>query len=133
MEPEALIESLPAARRDGVRQLDALARATLPSLDVHVRGGMLGYGTYRYRYQSGREGEGSRIAIGANARQISLHVTSMVGPDEYLLEAWADRLGGRAGRSCLRCSSLEALDLEAVRELLRESARHDPPGLVPTT
>lgn len=120
---------MPAARRGAVRQLDALIRATVPALTSHVHEGMLGYGSYRYRYRSGRQGEAARVAVGANARQVSLHVMAMAGPEEYLVEAWADRLGGRAGRSCLRFSSLAALDLEAVRALLREAERRDPPGL----
>ncbi len=130
MTPEELIAGMPAARRGAVRRLDALIRATVPALDVHVRDGLLGYGSYRYRYNSGRAGEGSRIAVGAAARHVALHVVAMIGPEEYLMEAWAERLGGRVGRSTLRCSSLEALDLEALRELLREAERLDPPGLL---
>lgn len=129
MEPEQLIAGMPAARRGAVRQLDALVRATVPALDAHVRDGMLGYGSYRYRYKSGRGGEAARIAVGAAARHVSLHVMAMSGPDEYLLEAWAARIGGRPARSCVRFSSLGELDLEAVRELLREAEGLDPPGL----
>ena len=114
-----------------MRRLDALVRATVPELAPHVLGGMLGYGPYAYRYKSGRSGEAARVAIGANARQISLHVAAMAGPDEYLVEAFADRLGGgRAGRSCVRFSKLEALELEPVRELLRAAAELPPPGLI---
>ncbi len=122
---------MPAARRDDVRRLDALVRATVPQLAPHVRDGMLGYGSYRYRYKSGRSGEAARVAIGANARQVSLHVAAMAGPDEYLVESFADRLGGgRAGRSCVRFSKLASLELEAVRELLLAAAKLPPPGLV---
>ena len=125
---------MPAARRNDVRRLDGLVRATVPALEPHVRDGMLGYGPYRYRYKSGRSGEGARIAIGANARQISLHVAALVGPDEYLVESFADRLaGGRAGRSCVRFSKLAALDLEALPDLLAAAAELPPPGLVGTT
>ena len=114
-----------------MRRLDALVRATVPQLAPHVRDGMLAYGTYRYRYKSGRSGEAARIAIGANARQVSLHVAALAGPDEYLVESFAERLGGgRAGRSCVRFSKLAALELEAVRELLRAAAQLPPPGLV---
>jgi len=122
---------LPAARRDDVRRLDALVRATVPQLAPHVRDGMLAYGPYRYRYKSGRCGEAARVAIGANARQVSLHVAAMAGPEEYLVESWAERLGpGRVGRSCVRFSKLAALELEVVRELLAAAARLPPPGLV---
>lgn len=109
-------------------------RATVPALEPHVRDGMLGYGAYRYRYKSGREGEAARVAIGANARQISLHVAAMTGPgsEEYLVESFGERLGGGrgTGRSCVRFSKLESLDLEAVRELLLAAAALPPPGLV---
>ena len=133
MTPEELIAGLPAARRNDVRRLDALVRATVPGLAPHVRDGMLAYGAYRYRYKSGRSGEAARVAIGANARQVSLHVAAMAGPEEYLVESFAERLGGGrgVGRSCLRFSKLEALDLEAVRELLAAAAVLPPPGLVP--
>jgi len=114
-----------------VRRLDALVRATVPQLAPHVRDGMLAYGAYRYRYKSGRSGEAARIAIGANARQVTLHVAAMAGPEEHLVESFSERLGGgRVGRSCVRFSKLAALELEAVRELLRAAAELPPPGLV---
>ena len=114
-----------------MRRLDALVRATVPQLAPHVRDGMLAYGAYRYRYKSGRSGEAARVAIGANARQVSLHVAALAGPDEYLVESFAERLGGgRAGRSCVRFAKLATLELEAVRELLRTAAELPPPGLV---
>ena len=122
---------MPAARRNDVRRLDALVRATVPQLALHARDGMLGYGAYRYRYKSGRCGEAARIAIGANARQVSLHVAAMTGPDVYLVESFAARLGGgRIGRSCVRFSKLATLELEAVRELLRAAAELPPPGRI---
>ena len=129
--PAELIAGMPAARRNDVRRLDALVRATVPQLAPHVRDTMLGYGPYAYRYKSGRSGEAARIAVGANARQISLHIAAMTGPEEYLAERFADRIGGgRVGRSCVRFSQLEGLDLEVVRELLRGAAELPPPGLV---
>jgi len=126
-----LIAALPAARRNDVRRLDALVRATVPGLEPHVRDGMLAYGPYRYRYKSGRSGEGARVAIGANARQVSLHVAAVTGPDEYLAESFAGRLGdARVGRTTVQFSKLAALELEALRELLRGAAELPPPGRV---
>ena len=131
MTAQELIAEMPAARRADVRRLDALVRATVPALEPHVRGDLLGYGPYRYAYKSGRTGEAARIAIGANPRQISLHVAAMAGPEEYLAESFAERLGGgRVGRSCVRFARLETLQLEALRELLEAAAAMPPPGLV---
>lgn len=123
---------MPGARRNDARRLDALVRATVPGVAPHVRDGMLGYGPYAYRYKSGRSGEGSRIAIGASARQLSLHVVAVVGPDETLVDTFAGRFGpgARVGRTTVRFSKLAALPLEALRELLRAAAKLPPPGLV---
>ncbi len=126
---------MPAARRNSVRRLDALVRATVPALEPHVRDGMLGYGPYRYRYKSGRSGEGARVAIGTNARAVSLHVAALAGPEVTLVETFAGRLGpgARTGRTTVQFSKLEELELEAVRELLRAAAVLPPPGLVTET
>ena len=105
----------------------------MPALDAHVRDGMLGYGSYRYRYKSGREGEGSRIAIGATARAVSLHIEALAGgAGETLVETFAGRLGegARTGRTTVQFSKLEQLELEPVRDLLRQAAVLPPPGLV---
>lgn len=123
---------MPAARRNDARRLDGLVRATVPQLEPHVRDGMLAYGPYAYRYKSGRSGEAARVAIGANARQLSLHVAALAGPDTTLVETFADRLGpgARVGRTTVQFSNLATLELEALRELLRGAAELPPPGLV---
>ena len=123
---------MPAARRNDARRLDALIRATVPGLTPHVSDGMLAYGPYAYRYKSGREGQAARVALGANARQLSLHVAALAGPEETLVETFADRMGegARVGRTTVQFSKLATLDLEALRELLRGAAELPPPGLV---
>ncbi len=104
----------------------------MPELDPHVRDGLLGYGSYRYQYKSGRHGDGSRIAIGATARAVSLHVEALADGEQTLVERWAERLGpgARTGRTTVQFSKLELLELEPLRELLREAAVLPPPGLV---
>ncbi|MCW3011587.1 MAG: hypothetical protein JWO90_1991 [Solirubrobacterales bacterium] len=123
---------MPAARRNDVRRLDALVRATVPALTPHVHEGMLGYGAYRYRYKSGREGEGARVAIGAGARHVTLHVAALAGPEETLVEQFAGRLGAhaRTGRTTVQFSKLAEVELEPLRELLKGAAELPPPGLV---
>lgn len=131
MEVAEAIAALPAVRRNDVRRLDALVRATVPQLAPHVREGTLGYGPYRYRYKSGRCGEAARITVGANARLVTIAIAAMTGPEEYLAETFAGRLGAaRVGRSCVRFSTLAALDLEALRALLVAAGELPPPGLV---
>ncbi len=116
-----------------MRRLDALVRATVPELEPHLTPeGLLGYGPYRYRYKSGREGTGARVAIGTTTRAVSLHVEALTDEGTTLVETFAGRLGpaARTGRTTVQFSQLDGVDLEALRELLRAAAQLPPPGLV---
>ena len=53
---EEYIEALPEPRRSDIRRLHELIRATVPQLEPTMEFHILGYGTYHYRYASGREG-----------------------------------------------------------------------------
>jgi hypothetical protein len=126
--PETLIESLDEPRRSDIRELDALIRRTAPSFEPSVMSGMLAYGRYRYRYASGREGEWCRVALASNKRSISLHV---IAADEegYLAERYRARLPkADIGKSCVRFSKLDDVDVEVLRDLIEEGSRLDPPG-----
>ncbi|HEX6580942.1 MAG TPA: hypothetical protein VF195_08730 [Actinomycetota bacterium] len=48
-------------RRSDIAALDAVIRKHAPKLEPVIRGGMLGYGPFRHRYASGREGDACRL------------------------------------------------------------------------
>ena len=121
-EQDALIEALPEPRRSDVRRLHDLVRATVPGLEPTIASGMLGYGRYAYRYESGRTGTAPLVAIASRAAGISLYVASA---DErgYLPEVYGSRLGRvSCGKSCIRFERVDDLDVDVVREILREAA-----------
>lgn len=123
---DAYIEELAEPRRSEVRRLHELIRQTVPQLEPTMDFKMLGYGKYRYRYATGREGEWMLVGVASNKQSISLYVTSA---DEagYLAERYAPRLGKvSCGKSCIRFKRLDDLDLDALRELLREAAAVGP-------
>ena len=128
--PEAFIESLAEPRRSQVRELHEVIRKTAPALEPYVRSGMLAYGTYRYRYPSGREGEWCRIGLASNKATISLHV---LAADEsgYLAEAYKDRLPrADIGKSCVRFKDLGDVEIGVLRELIRKGSKTLPPGAI---
>jgi hypothetical protein len=88
--------------------------------------GFPGYGTYRYRYASGREGEWMRIGIASNKRYISLYCCA--GDDHgYVAERYEERMPkATIGKSCVRFERLSDLDEAALRDLLRETAGSEP-------
>jgi hypothetical protein len=122
VDAETFIAELPEARREDVRRLDALIRETLPgAAPGESSGALLGYGPYRYRYASGREGESFLVSVASRKAGISLYV-SAARDDAYLPELYASRLGKvSVGRSCIRFRRLDDVDLDALHDLLAEA------------
>jgi hypothetical protein len=121
--PAEYLEALPEPRRAEIRALDEFIRATVPDAEPHVDSGMLGYGRYRYRYASGREGEASLIALASRKQYISLYVCA-ARDGQYVPELYAERLPkADVGRSCIRVKRVDDLDLDVLAELLRDAER----------
>ena len=123
--PEEYLAGVDERRRADAVALDALICATAPGLPRRVMSaGMIGYGPFRYRYATGREGDAAPLA--ANSRRLSLHVLSAVD-GRYLAGRYADRLPkASVGRSCIRFTRLSDLDPDVVRELIADATRRGP-------
>jgi hypothetical protein len=82
---------------------------------------IIGFGSYRYRYASGREGDWFLTGFSPRKKDLSLYV--MAGFDRF--EELLGRLGrhGR-GQSCLYVRSLADVDVEVLEELVGASVRH---------
>ena len=78
-------------------------------------GGMVGFGRYDYTYASGHSGSSMATGFAARKAELSLYVLSGSGDDARLLA----RLGKhRAGKSCLYVRHLDAINEDALRELI---------------
>jgi hypothetical protein len=124
--PEEYIATLPEPRRDEVRVLHELIRREAPDLQPHMRSGIVGYGTYHYRYDSGREGDWFVVGLASRRAYVSLYVSASNG-DRYLAETYRDRLPkADIGRGCVRIKRLTDVDLATVAELVRAAAAAHP-------
>jgi hypothetical protein len=84
-------------------------------------GSMVGYGKYRYKYASGREGEWFTAGFSPRVQSLTLYIMS--GFREY--NALMKRLGKhKTGKSCLYVKRLEDVDLNVLEELIERSVRH---------
>ena len=111
-----------SARRADIEALDRIIREEAPDLERHMRSGMLAYGTYQYRYASGREGEAGVISLASQKNYISLYISCTEG-GAYLAETFAPRLeGANVGKSCVRFKRLDDVDEAVLRELISEAA-----------
>jgi Domain of unknown function (DU1801) len=119
---EDYIDSLPDERRETVRAVHERVLAEVPELDVRMWNKFIGYGRYHYRSASGREGDWFPIGLTNNKRYVSLYVC-VADDDGYLAEQNAERLGKvSVGKSCIRFTRLENLDLDVAGELCRRAA-----------
>ena len=120
--PAQYFESLDEPRRSDMRALhDAICKA-VPKLKPEMIGGFLGFGKYRYRYESGREGETSVVTVASQKQYISLYL-GCTG-DGSLTEKNKERLGKvSVGKCCIRFKKLADLDLKVAMELVKDTAR----------
>jgi hypothetical protein len=82
---------------------------------------IIGFGTYRHQYASGREGEWMQVGFSPRKRNLTLYI--MPGFDGY--ESLLERLGKyRTGKSCLYINKLDDVHLPTLRELIRQSVAH---------
>jgi hypothetical protein len=82
---------------------------------------IVGFGTYKYKYASGREGEW--MVTGFSPRKQNLTLYIMSGFDEY--EELLENLGKHTtGKSCLYIKKLEEVDQDVLRELVSKSVAH---------
>ncbi|HEX2252629.1 MAG TPA: DUF1801 domain-containing protein [Thermoanaerobaculia bacterium] len=84
-------------------------------------GSMVGFGTYHYRYDSGREGDWFLTGFAPRKQNLTLYV--MAGFDRY--DELMARLGKhKTGKSCLYVKRLADLDPDVLRELVASSVAH---------
>ena len=81
-------------------------------------GSMVGFGSYHYKYASGRDGEW--FLTGFSPRKQSLTLYIMSGFSEY--EPLLDNLGKhKTGKACLYVKKLDDIDLPTLRQMIEGS------------
>lgn len=105
------------ARRDDASALAAMM-ARVTGEPARMWGpSIVGYGRYRYRYESGREGEMCRMGFAPRKAELVLYVLS----DSPEQAAQLSRLGRhKAGKGCLYIKKLADVDADVLEALLRD-------------
>ena len=106
----------------------AIGMRSAPKLKPHFAYNMLGYGSFPYRSYKGGMMQWPVIALASQKNYISVYVCA-VEKGEYIAEKNKSRLGKvSVGRSCIRFSKLEHVNLPVLKEVIRRAAKS--PGLV---
>ena len=82
---------------------------------------IVGFGTYKYKYASGREGEWPVVGFSPRKRTLTLYIMPGFARYEALL---ADLGKYKTGKSCLYINKLKDVDQDTLRELVQQSVRH---------
>ena len=111
----------PAPRREDARAICALMQRLSGEAPRLWGGTMVGFGSYHYRYASGREGNAFRIGFSPRKGALVLYIMDGFPGHAALL----DRLGRHTtGKSCLYLKKLADVDLGVLEELVAASLRH---------
>jgi hypothetical protein len=103
-------------RRDAQTLLGLMRRVTGAEPKLH--GSIIGFGTYHYRYDSGREGDGPAASFAPRKAATVVYLMDGIGTHEEALT----RLGPHeTGVGCLYLKDLEQVDLDVLEGIIARS------------
>jgi hypothetical protein len=119
---DAFLEAVPAEnRRADAYALLELMRSVTGEPPVMWGPSIVGFGSYHYRYESGRTGDAP--LAGFSPRKANL-VVYLVGGYEDRYPKLLEQLGPhKTGKSCLYLKRLGDVDLDVLRQLIERSMR----------
>lgn len=107
----------PVRRRDADTLLELMTRATGQSARMWGSS-IIGFGTYHYKYASGREGDAPTAGFSPRKAATTIYLADGIGAHPELLE----RLGPHTtGVGCLYVKDLAQVDLAVLEELVSSS------------
>ena len=82
---------------------------------------IVGFGSYHYRYASGREGDWFLTGFSPRKQNLTLYIMSGFSGYDSLLAGLGKY---KTGKSCLYIKKIEDIDTETLKELVRQSVVH---------
>lgn len=117
---EASVEAYLAAIADETRRKDCQVLAELMAKAVKEPAkmwgtGIVGFGSYHYRYESGREGDACLTGFASRKGDISIYIVgSRPGQEELLANLGKHKMG----KGCLYVRRLSDVDLKILEQLI---------------
>ncbi len=81
---------------------------------------IVGFGSYHYKYESGREGDWFLIGFSPRKQNLTLYIMSGFKRYNELMKKIGKH---KTGSSCLYINKLEVIDLKILKELISESVK----------
>ena len=111
----------PAGRREDAKAVLALMKDVTGERPAMWGPSIVGFGSYRYTYASGRTGEWFLTGFSPRKKSLTLYIMSGFSRDDDLLK----KLGPHTrGKSCLYVKRLADVDVKVLRGLVEASVAH---------
>ncbi len=108
-------------RREDARRLCALMAEVTGEPAAMWGTSIVGFGTYRYRYPTGHEGESALASFSPRSQHLAIY---LIGEFQDRYERVLARLGRyKAGEGCLYIKRLDQVNQDALGELIERSVR----------
>ena len=121
--PEEYIAKIAEPRKSEIIKLDQIIRQTVPDLKPYIISGMIGYGSYHYKYASGREGDWCIIALASQKNYISVYICASDQSGYVAEKHKADFPKASIGKSCIRFKKLADIDLDLLATVIKKGAK----------
>lgn len=106
-------------REDAFKVLELMQKATGEKPAMWGTA-IVGFGTYHYKYASGREGDWMMVGFSPRKQNLVLYIMPGFSAYDELMK----KLGKhKTGKSCLYINKLDDIHLPTLRKLVRESYR----------
>jgi hypothetical protein len=81
---------------------------------------IVGFGTYHYQYESGREGDAPLTAIASRANAVTFYLGDFNNREQLL-----SKLGKhKTGKGCIYIQKLEDIDITILTKMIKNSIEH---------
>jgi len=109
-----------AKRKDSLTLVQLIKKQT--GLEPKMWGaGIVGFGKYHYKYESGHEGDSALVAFSPRAAAISLYLSGGFENRDELLE----KLGKyKTGKGCIYIKTLEDINIKTLQKMITNHVKH---------
>lgn len=89
--------------------------------------GIVGFGSYHYKYDSGRGGDAPQVAFAARANSISLYFSLKAEQREALLSKFGKH---KSGKGCINIQKLDDVDTAILSKMIKNTVEMLGPSIL---